>query len=303
MVNTTEGMNTVTKNSTDTIYIVIVLFVILVHIAILYAISTRNRLAQNRYYILASISTSDCCGCLFLLIWYVRSKVYGYFLTDITSHVLSEIIASLLRLSLLCTCLISFDRYIAVSRPLRYHQIMNTSIIIKAISSFLVFSLFLFIASHLGEPKHNGIGIIAMNIIHNLLISIFILCIACYTIKIRKEHIANMRSRSLQFGAEAERLNLLESVKGSIYDVMRLNISTVIFILLIAIFSIHTLSLHEEIHFSMSLYIVSNPVTYISVLSELRAEMKMMFCGNIRVNIERTAPVNRVFTVRTVNNI
>ena len=64
---------------------------------------------------------------------------------------------------------------------------------------------------------------IAMNIIHNFVISKFILSIAGYTIKILKRHIVNMSrfnflastpncKLSLQFGVEAEKLNLLESL-------------------------------------------------------------------------------------------
>ena len=308
MVNTTEVVYTASKKSTDTIFIVICLFVILVHIAIIYAISTRNRLAKNRYYIVASISTSDCCGCLFLLIWYIRSKVYGHFVTDITLHVLSGLITASLRVSLLCTCMLSFDRYIAVSRPLRYHHFITAARIFKAISSFFVLSLLLLLVSQLGIPKHNGIEIVAINVFSILVTSTFILSIAGYTIKMRKRHIANIRSRNLQFGTEAEKLNLLKSLKGSLHDVMRLNVLTVIFILLIGIFSLLTLSFDEEIFKRMralafSLYVLSNPIIYISVLSELRAEIKKMFCGNNRVNVELTDPVNRVFTVRTVNNI
>ena len=307
MVNTAKIIFTWNK-SLDAIIIETLLFVIAVHIAIIYVISTRNRLAEIRSYIVSSISTCGCCTCLFILIWYIRSKVYGNFVEDITFYVIAGVIAASLRVSLLSTCMLSFDRYIAVSRPLRYHQIITTSRLFKAISSFLVLSLLLLLVCNFGEPNNNGIRIVAINIIHILVTSIFIIYIAGYTIKIRKEHIVNMRSRSLQFGVEAEKLNILQALKGSIYDVMRLNILTVIFILLIAIFSIITLSRDEEIFMkmrslSMLLYIVSNPIIYISVLSELRAEIKKLFCGNNGVNIERGDPSIAMFTIHTVNNI
>ena len=301
MVNTTEVVDS-SSRSTDIIFIVILIFVIVVLIVIIYAISTRNRLANNRYYIVASISTCDCCMCLFILIVCIRYKLYGYLVTDITFYVLSGVITASLRASLLCTCLLSFDRYIAVSRSLRYHQVITTARIFKAISSFLVFSLFILLVSHFGELKYDGVGMVAMNSILNLIISTFILSIAAYTIKIRKEHIIDMRSGSLQFGVEAEKLNILESLKGSIHDVMRLNILTVIFILLTVIFSILTVSFDEEIFIKMrnlavSFYIVSNPMVYISVLSELRAEIKKMFCGNNRINIERRDTSIRMYTI------
>ena len=294
MANTTEEVYT-SLSSAGPIYIVIFVFVIVAHIVIIYAISKRNRLAQKRYYIVASISACDCCGCLFILIRYIRSNIYGYVLKDITFSVFTGVIAASLRASLLCTCLLTFDRYIAVSLALRYHEVITNARIFKAISSFFVLSLLLLLVPYFGELKYDGVGMVAMNSILNLIISIFILSMAIYTIKIRRKHIMNMRSRSLQFGVEAEKLNLLESLKGSIHDVMRLNVLTVIFIFLTVIFALLTLSFDEEIfiklrNITISLYIVSNPIVYISVLSELRAEIKKLFCGNNRINIERGDP-------------
>ena len=282
MVNTIEVSYQAGVVHTATLFIVIFSFVIVVHTAIIYVIIRRNRLTKKRYYIVASISTCHCCQCLFILIWCIHSKGYGYFVKDITSSVLEGVITASFRVSLFCTCLLNFDRYIAVSSALRYQEIITKKRIFKAIFSYLVLSLFLLLVLQFGIPKHNGIGIVVINVFHMLVTSIFILYIAAYSITIRKRHIASIRSTRLQFEIEAEKLNLLKSIKGSVHDVMRLNILTVIFILLIAIFSLLALSLDEEIlirmkGLSLLLYIVSNPIIYISVLSELRGEIKKIF--------------------------
>ena len=49
MVNTTEVVDS-SSRSTDTICIVIFVFILVVHTVIIYAISKRNRLAKKRYY-------------------------------------------------------------------------------------------------------------------------------------------------------------------------------------------------------------------------------------------------------------
>ena len=54
---------------------VICLFAMLAHIAILSTIYKRNNLASKRYRIVANISACDCCYCLFALIMIVRG--YG----------------------------------------------------------------------------------------------------------------------------------------------------------------------------------------------------------------------------------
>ena len=305
MDNETEVSYPADAVPTATVYIVILLFVIVVHIAIIYVILKRTCLAKKRLYIVASISTFDCFGSLFILIWYIQTKGQGYFDKDISSYVLPGVITSLFRVSLFCTCLLSLDRFIAVSRPLRYPQIVTTERIFKAIFSYLALSLFLLLISQF-IPEHNAIGILGITIFHILVTSMFILFLAGYTIKIRKRHIASLRARRLQSGVQAEKLSLLKAVKGSLHDVMLLNILTVIFIILIGIFSLLTLLLDEEMFIRMraltfSLYVVSNPIIYISVLRELRVEIKKIFCRNNRVNVGRTDPVNRA-TFNSRNN-
>ena len=280
---------------------VIFSFTMVAHIAIISTIFKRNKLASKRYLIVANISASDCCYCLFALIMVVRSSVDGYIIRDMTYHVLSGLILTSFRVSLLCTCLLSFDRYIAVSRALRYNQMITTTRIFKCVSSFWVLSLLIVLASQFEKPKHiltltYSIGSVVLNVIHILVSSIFIISVAGYAITIRKKHITDIKSRRSRFGVEAEKLNLLQSLKCSIHDVMKLNIFTVIVILLIAIssfllLSVRVVSFLRLRNLAFSIYVVSNPVIYISVLSELRSEIKYFLCRTGRVsNDERIDP-------------
>ena len=300
MVNTTEVVYTARK-SFITIYMVIFSFTMVAHIAIISTIFNRNKLSSKRYLIVANISASDCCYCLFALIMLVRSIVDGYVIRDVTYHVLMGFIITSFRVSLLCTCLLTFDRYIAVSQALRYNQIVTTTRIFKCVSSFWVLSLLIVLASHFEKPRHiltltYSIGSVTLNVIHILVSSIFILSVAGYAITIRKKHITDIKSLRSRFGAEAEKLNLLQSLKRSIHDVMKLNIFTVIVILLIAISSFLLLSV-EVVSFlrmrnlAFLIYVVSNPVIYISAIRELRSEMKCFLCGTGRVsNDDRRDP-------------
>ena len=307
MVNATTFSGFIANNkSTLTLVIMIIIFSILAHIAIISVILKKTSLAKQRYYIVANISACDCCFGLVFLIWYIRFIIDGYFIIDTTNYLLSRFASASFRVSLFCTRLLSFDRYIAVSRALRYHEIITRARIFKVISSFWIINFLLIVVSFLlkeeSEFFNDVIERLVMNIILFILIfltSIFIIFVAAYTIKIRKRHIAIIKSRTTQFGVEAEKLNILQSLKGSIHDVMRLNILTIIFILPILLFSILLLSgyVRRTRYLAFSLYYISNPVIYISVLSELRAEMKKIFCRNNRVGVERTDQQIRISTV------
>ena len=88
MVNTTEEWFIQQEKRMITIYMVILSFAMIAHILIIFTIYKRNKLARKRYRIVANISASDCCYCLFTLIVVIRSKVDGYIVIDMTYHVL-----------------------------------------------------------------------------------------------------------------------------------------------------------------------------------------------------------------------
>ena len=300
MVNATFSGYLLIQKSTLSIYITIIIFVILAHISIISAIFKRNNLAKQRYYIVATISATDCCSCMVALIVLFRSIIDGYFTGDFTNYLLAGIVLASFRVSLFCTCLLSFDRYIAVSRALRYNEIITTKRILMGLSSFWILSLLLCLIPFLQKEErniifNNGIGMLVVNILIVFFFSIFIIYVAGYSIKVRNRHIAIIESRSTQFGVDTERLNLLQRLKGSLYDVMKLGMLTVFVIVLLLILSSLTRLVSEETvqtirHLGFLLYTASNPVIYISVLRELRTAMKHIFCGNNRVHVERTDP-------------
>ena len=153
MANATFSGYIPTNKGTCVIVIMTIIFVIFAHITIITAIIKRNALAEQRYYIVANISASDCCCCLVALIFFIRNRIDGHYSADISNLLLSKVVTASFRVSLLCTCLLSFDRYIAISRALRYQQIITTERILKGISCFWVLSLLLILVSYLKKGK------------------------------------------------------------------------------------------------------------------------------------------------------
>ena len=145
-----------------------------------------------------------------ILICCIRFIIDGYFIADTANYLLIRLAIAAFRVSLFCTCLLSFDRYIAVSCALRYHQIVTRERLSKGISCFWVLSLLLIPVSFVLKERSkvisffkDGIGIAALNITLIFVTSIIILFVAAYSIIIRKKHIAIIKSRTAQSGVDA----------------------------------------------------------------------------------------------------
>ena len=103
------------------IYLVLLLPTIALHSIIITLITKNNLLSTKRYYIIASISLSDSCYCIFSLPMVIRVLSVGYMHNDVIQEILSTLVFGSFLTSLMCTCLLTIDRYVAVAYPLRYN--------------------------------------------------------------------------------------------------------------------------------------------------------------------------------------
>ena len=269
------------------IYLVLLLPTIALHSVIMTLINKKNLLQTNRYLIIASISLFDCCYCIFSLPLVIRTLSLGYMVNDVIQEILSTLVFGAFLTSMMCTCLLTIDRYAAVLYALRYHKIINKRRLLTAVIFFWTLSLILIILCKcLEKAKYFNdtpfrFGVAVVIILYSAVTTVCTLSIAVYTIIIRTKHVEDIRNTNKRFGVDAERLNLLYRVKRSLIDTIKLNILTVLCIGIISIFLILKTWYQSDIvehYISLLIYICSNPYVYVLTQSELRKEIKRLIC-------------------------
>ena len=280
-------------NSGPIVYVTLIVPTITFHLTIITLIFKKNRLRrENNLFIIANITTCDLSYCFFSLIFSIRALALDYFRDDFQSEIVIFFAIMRFGTSMLCTSLLTMDRYIAVSCGLRYNQIVTKRRIVLVIIGIWMFSMLMTITWKFLEKLFNDttgrIGAMMLIFVY-IVVTIFTLSVALHTLNMRKKHAAYIQSRNIRFGIEAERRDMLQRLKKSITDVMRLNVLTVIFISLLCIFQVlktwydgATFKLAHRI--VLLLYTCTNPFVYILTQRKLRVEVKHLVCRTGRVH-------------------
>ena len=230
-------------NRSPTVFLMLVVPTVTLHLTIITLILKKNRLRrENHLFIIANIITCDLSHCFFSLIRSIRILTLEYRRDDfLFADIVTFFGITSFVTSMLCTSLLSMDCYIAVSYGLRYNQIVTKRRIALVIICIWTLSMLMVITCKVLEKRFidTPYRFIDMMLIFVYIgVTIFTLSVALYTINMRKKHAVAIKSRNVRFGIEAERRDMLQRLKKSIIDVMKLNVLTVIFMLLLCILQV-----------------------------------------------------------------
>ena len=208
--------------------------------------------------------------------------------------------------SLLSTLGISLDRYVSIKYSLRYHSIVTQKKIILFLGfSWMVSTVFAAVTILLDAITVKSKCYYILHHLQQFFISLLLIFCAAYIRHIRNSHEKQITLRKNQFGVQAEQLNILKRLQRSVVDVMRLNCTTALIIVLgVILGAINRYSSLEGNYDLLNMlrvmylfYLSSNPIIYIVVTSGLRKEYKRMlrrFCSCCGWSSNRVHP-------RTIN--
>ena len=166
------------------------------------------------------------------------------FYPDNTSCVLiinitNAVLFTMYALSLQTSMLISVDRYIAVRCSLRYHVVLPKDQLKKCLAlMFLADLLVHLVLIILTKGKNVGVyrtsaALMFWFLTLRLLTCVVIVVTGIGAFKIRRQNINRLQSRVGAFGQQAEQLDALQVLKGSLKDVSVLNLWTIIFLVVL----------------------------------------------------------------------
>jgi hypothetical protein len=195
--------------------------------------------------------------------------------------------------SMLSTLGITIDKYISVQYSLRYNTIVTTRRVRIAAASVWILSTGLAVLISLVEVVA-GDSIyfhIPHSIVRFLFCFIFLVC-SLHVRNVRNRHEEAIRKQRRYFGVQAEQMDMLQHVRTSVVDIIRLNVTTAVTVflgtLLMLMWSYGFLKGSSHVFISVKVvyvfYLCSNPVLYIMVTKKLREEYRKVFCSWCRTS-------------------
>ena len=266
------------------VYLVILVLTLSLHLLVQFCIH-KARLHNNNYYLIRALSLADS-SCVIFSIFYC---VLGIMKVELVFRGLKIIISALMlgsfTTSLLITIMIVSDRWIAMEYALRYHSIVTKQRIARLILVSSLISVTIHIVLLL--PPTTGFRnnqnflvnpyVMIFSGVTRLLTCVLILILVTLTIRIRNRNEANIQNIVNFHGTEAERLDTIQRLTRSIKDVLKLNIWTCVFLVPLSTVSIlrafqpfQTLEFGLFIALSNLLYLISNPIVYLTCFTQIR---------------------------------
>ena len=212
------------------------IIVIVLHSIVVFSIY-KKRLVDNRYFLIKALSSFDVAYSLLTiaasvpLLFYAENRAW-----DLVINLLNVMLFTMYALSLQTSVLISVDRYIAVGWSLSYHTVLPKDKLKKCLAGmFLIDLLVHFVLVFSTEVKDVGLyrtssPLMLWFLTLRLLTCIVIVVTGLRACKLRRQNIEHLESRAVSFGQQAEQLQVLQVLKGSLKDVSVLNFWTVIFL-------------------------------------------------------------------------
>ena len=258
----------------------LLLIAMISYIFIIYTIR-KNRINENRYYLIALLSITDflkCLNVIMLLSLYTRGLRSDNFLNGLVL-----ILYMLDGWSIFIVAFASADRFCAIRFSLQYNNIMttkkmNTCIgVIFAVHLVLVTVLVVFTTDRFGRIAPVSLGLMSYNISIRLAICIFAILTNVIILSIRKRKL-------LAVGTTADEISYLTSIKRGIKDIIVLNFWAIFIFLLQIVIAIWFLTSKElfltlrKINFVLFiLNCLLNPFAYIITQKELRERTTQFF--------------------------
>ena len=271
--------------------------ILLVHICNITIILSKKQLRKNGMCVLlVNLSLSDL---LALAFYSLEPESFQHL------FLMSMVVTS----SLLSTLGISLDKYLSIKYSLRYHSIVTQKKILLFIGfSWMVSTVFAAVTILLDAITVKSKCYYILHHLQQFFISLLLIFCAAYIRHIRNAHEKQITLRKRhfgEFGVQAEQLNILKRLRRSVVDVMRLNCTTALIIILgVILGAINRYSSLEGNYDLLTIlrvmylfYLSSNPIIYIVVTSGLRKEYKRMlrrFCSCCGWSSNRVHP-------RTIN--
>lgn len=259
---------------------------IILHIVNFILIATRKKLHKPCYYIIVNLSVADI-ALLLSVGAQLMSEPKMYFL------VIHRTVATVSTISMLG---MAADRFVAVIYCMRYTEIVTTKrlvlfLLLIWIVSFLLSVIPLMVTRNMQRVEFYGDCI--------LVPTYCIVCVLCVTISlwirnVRNKHVAIILKRNIHFGVQDEKLTILQSLKTSILDIIKLSFFSSVLLLNTELFRLiwvysdkSSVTLSVLVGLWKTMYVVSNPIVYIISNTGLKKEYKHL-CKRNNVHVDET---------------
>ena len=255
----------------------------------------KRKLHRPEHYLLTHLSF---CDLLMLLLFSARLN------SSSANEVLHQGTSICYTASVLTTSAMTVNKFISVEYCLRYHDIVTTrrlfvSFFCVWISSCVAAAVPFICTSSV--VKREQINDCIMCTLYTTLSLLMVVC-SLYIRSVRNAHEMKIRQRKSYFGVAEERLHILQRLSTSVFDIIKLNVTTSVIVIITVIcrvahkyvFQKNSSTAHSVLHFMVSLYVISNPIVYAVTITELKQEYKKITkdwyrkcCGQIFLVLQR----------------
>ena len=287
------------NNNFITLYLVILVITLILHLFVQLTIYKARLLHQNNYYLILMLSMADSLAILITMVkcgLILSGTLPGMNL--ILKMLQSFLIHIFYSMSLVITIFIALDRWIAMKFALTYHTIVTKKKINYIIGITTLAVALIYIVLMFGPQKNvisiNGEMVLAtsqtvllyLNVL-GILTCIIVTFLGYKTLRIRQENENRLQNRNNFHGAEAERIDIIQRLISGFKDVLKLNILTCIFLCPMIVVSL-TRTFEPNPPFWLLIvsglvnifYLVSNPIIYLSCFSKIRDYLHHVLCSS-----------------------
>ena len=243
----------------------------LLHVCNIMMIITKRKLHKPSYYLILNLSIADLA---MAIIGFLNILLYDY-----TNERLSIAVDACYNVSLLTTVHISIDRSIAIRFCLKYYRIVTTKRLIMLVMSSWFFSVALVMLPRFEMRNLTSHRRLSYDITRYFIVvssSLVLIFLSVHTITIRAKHIKQITKRRNRFRSESVKRQSLSTLRRSIKDVLKLNIVTVIIVILsnsVKAYSNYINHVNKHVILLIfCVYVFSNPVIYAVIMTDLRRQ-------------------------------
>lgn len=266
------------KNATVILVYITFPLTMILHLTNILMMLVKKKLRKPKYILLMSLSISD-----FIVMVVVTFQLL-FSIDNVFFYTARKFFSTV---SILSTLSLTVDRYVAVVYCLKYQAYVTRVRIIGFIMVIWIWSLLISLIPAVLQRNPGQLELYGDYISKplNFVVCILLLVGSFWIRKVRNVHIDRIKERNVYFGVAGEKLSVLQSLKTSIMDVMKLNIVTAV--LIIVYHSTSAISKYffkQENFLSNSvaavfgmLYLISNPIVYVLNMSELKQEYKKTY--------------------------
>ena len=290
-----------------TVYQLPLLFLaVTLHILVIFIIC-RERLHQNRYYLMKLLSIMDSIHivCSILVFSLVRKYIRDILMLEIISSTTYSIGLA----SYFVIVLLTLDRYLAIKYCLRYTELVTKKKInvITSVGMGLIL-ITMFLSMHFSEILFvksfiSTTGVMYFKMTFQTMTCVFILTFGVLVTRLRKSNIKYARKRTLSKSID-DKVSFLRASKRSVKDICVLNIWTIILTVPNIAVNLYMITTGENLRpyegITIGIYVMSNPLVYLLTQTDLRIALRK--CCNRNRRRAVVAPEENVYTISADEN-